>query len=122
MIGAIIGDLVGSVYEFDNTFYYDFPLFSDMGSFTDDSICTIAIADAILNNKPYRDSLLEWCRKYPDPMGAYGCSFQRWIRSENPQPYNSFGNGSAMRVSPVGWAFDNDADVIKEATATAFLP
>ncbi len=115
MIGAIIGDIVGSVYEFNNTFDYNFPLFSENGSFTDDTICTIAIADAILKGKSYKDSLLEWCRKYPNPMGAYGCSFQQWIFSDDPHPYNSYGNGSAMRASPVGWAFDVYHDVIKEA-------
>ena len=119
MIGAIIGDIVGSVYEFNNTFEYDFPLFSENGSFTDDTICTIAIADAILKGKDYRQSLLDWCRRYPNPMGAYGCSFHQWILSDNPQPYNSFGNGSAMRVSPVGWAFNNDEDTIKESRNTA---
>lgn len=119
MIGAITGDIVGSVYEFNNTFDYNFPLFSDKGSFTDDTICTIAIADAILKGKSYKDSLLEWCRKYPYPMGAYGCSFQKWIFSDNPQPYNSFGNGSAMRVSPVGWAFDEYHEVMDESSKTA---
>lgn len=98
MIGAIIGDIVGSVYEFNNTFEYNFPLFSKSGSFTDDTICTIAIADAILKDKDYRRSLLDWCKRYPNPMGAYGGSFQQWLLSDNPQPYGSFGNGSAMRV------------------------
>lgn len=119
MIGAIIGDIVGSVYEFNNTFEYDFPLFSENGSFTDDTICTIAIADAILKGNDYRQSLLDWCRRYPNPMGGYGCSFQKWILSKDPKPYNSFGNGSAMRVSPVGWAYNNDADTIKESRKTA---
>ena len=120
MIGAIIGDIVGSVYEFNNTFDYDFPLFSENGSFTDDTICTIAIADAILKDKDYRQSLLDWCRRYPNPMGGYGCSFQQWLLSENPQPYNSFGNGSAMRVSPVGWAFDDYVKVLEESIKTSF--
>lgn len=119
MLGAIIGDIVGSVYEFNNTFEYDFPLFSEDGSFTDDTTCTIAIADAILKGKDYRQSLLDWCRRYPNPMGAYGCSFQQWLLSENPQPYNSFGNGSAMRVSPVGWAFNTLNKVLFEADETA---
>lgn len=119
MIGAIIGDIVGSVYEFNNIFDYDFPLFCDEGSYTDDTICTVAVADAILTGKNYRDSLLEWCHKYPSPMGCYGGSFSQWLTSDNPRPYNSFGNGSAMRVSPVGWAFGLEEKVLEEAKKTA---
>ncbi len=119
MIGAIIGDIIGSTYEFHNTFDYDFELFPKGSSFTDDTICTIAIADAILKDVPYKDSLLKWCRRYPNPKGAYGASFSRWIHSEKPQPYNSFGNGAAMRVSPIGWAFDKSADVLIEAMSSA---
>lgn len=105
MIGTIIGDIVGSTREFANTFDYNFELFPPGSSYTDDTICTIAIADAILKGKPYRDSLLYWCRRYPHPKGAYGGSFGAWIRSKNPLPYDSFGNGAAMRISPVAWAF-----------------
>lgn len=119
MIGAIIGDIIGSTYEFHNTFDYNFELFPRGSSYTDDTICTIAVADAILRGIPYRDSLLEWCRKYPHPMGAYGTSFSRWILSKNPQPYDSFGNGAAMRVSPIGWAFDKSFDVLSEARKSA---
>ena len=67
MIGAIIGDIIGSTYEFHNTFDYDFELFPKGSSFTDDTICTIAIADAILKDVPYKDSLLKWCRRYSNP-------------------------------------------------------
>lgn len=102
MLGAIIGDIVGSRFEFNNTDNYNFELFTEESTFTDDTICTIAIADAINNGEHYEDTLLKWCRKYPNPKGAYGSSFARWIASDTPQPYNSFGNGSAMRVSPVG--------------------
>lgn len=119
MIGAIIGDIVGSTYEFNNTRDYNFPLFAAGSSYTDDTICTIAVADAILRKIPYRDSLIEWCRECPLPMGGYGGRFARWIKSENPQPYNSYGNGSAMRVSPVAWWFDNLDDVQREAEKTA---
>lgn len=119
MLGAIIGDVVGSRFEFDNTFDYQFELFTKECDFTDDSICTIAIADAILNEKGYQESLLKWCHKYPHPKGAYGGSFARWIVSSNPQPYHSFGNGSAMRVSAVGWLFDNEKDVLEEARKSA---
>lgn len=119
MLGAIIGDIVGSRFEFDNTNSVDFELFTDESTYTDDTICTVAIADAILNGKSYKDSLLEWCRKYPNPKGAYGGSFVRWINSADPQPYNSFGNGSAMRVSPIGWAFDSYQEVLKQAELSA---
>lgn len=121
MLGAIIGDIVGSRFEFNNTDKTDFELFTPECSYTDDTICTVAIADAILNGKSYKESLLEWCRKYPNPKGAYGASFARWIQSEDPQPYNSFGNGSAMRVSPVGWAFDSLQDVLNQAEQTAIV-
>lgn len=120
MIGAIIGDIVGSRFEFNNAETTDFKLFTSECSFTDDTICTVAIADAILTGKSYRDSVHDWCRKYPRPMGGYGGSFARWVASDNPQPYNSFGNGSAMRVSPVGLYFDNEfGDVLNEAKKTA---
>lgn len=119
MLGAIIGDIVGSRFEFNNTNNYNFELFTEESTFTDDTICTIAIADAITNGKSYKDGLLEWCRKYPYPKGAYGGSFARWIASSDPQPYNSFGNGSAMRVSPVAWAFNDLGKVLEEAEKTA---
>ena len=119
MLGAMIGDIVGSKYEFNNTFDYDFEMFGEGCDFTDDTICTVAIADAILNGRSYQESLLDWCRRYPSPKGAYGGRFAAWIRSLNPQPYNSFGNGSAMRVSPVAWLFDDLSQVLEEAEKTA---
>ena len=119
MLGAMIGDIVGSKYEFNNTFDYDFKMFGGGCDFTDDTICTVAIADAILNGRSYQESLLDWCRRYPSPKGAYGGRFAAWIRSLNPQPYNSFGNGSAMRVSPVAWLFDDLSQVLEEAEKTA---
>lgn len=119
MLGAMIGDIVGSKYEFNNTFDYDFEMFSGGCDFTDDTICTVAIADAILNGRNYQESLLDWCRRYPSPKGAYGGRFATWIRTLNPQPYNSFGNGSAMRVSPVAWLFDDLSQVLEEAEKTA---
>ncbi len=119
MLGAIIGDIVGSRFEFHNTNRRDFRLFHPDCSFTDDTICTVAIADAIQRKIPYKEALLEWCRKYPNPMGGYGGRFAQWIASSDPQPYNSFGNGSAMRVSPVAWCFDNLDDVLAEAEKTA---
>ena len=119
MLGAIIGDIAGSKYEFNNTLDYDFEMFGEGCDFTDDTICTVAVADAILNGRSYQESLLDWCRRYPSPKGAYGGRFAGWIRSLNPQPYNSFGNGSAMRVSPVAWLFDDLSQVLEEAEKTA---
>lgn len=119
MLGAIIGDIVGSRFEFNNTHKTDFELFHKDCSFTDDTICTVAIADAILRKCSYQESLLRWCRSYPNPMGGYGGRFAQWVNSNTPKPYNSYGNGSAMRVSPVAWAFDNLDDVLAEAEKTA---
>ena len=119
MIGAIIGDIVGSRWEFNPTNDYNFEWLSDENDFTDDTICTIAIADALLKDRDYEESLLEWCRKYPHPKGGYGGRFGQWVRSYNPQPYYSFGNGSAMRVGPIGWWFDNREDILEEAKMSA---
>lgn len=121
MIGAIIGDIVGSRFEFNNTSNPKFKLFTKQCNFTDDTICTVAIADAILNGKSYEKSMQEWCRKYPNPMGGYGGAFRNWVFSGTPQPYYSFGNGSAMRVSPVAWLFNDGATVEEEATITAAI-
>ena len=119
MIGAIIGDIVGSRFEFNNTSKTDFELFTPECSYTDDTICTIAIADAINTGTNYKDKLLQWCRQYPNPMGSYGGSFSRWIWANDNSPYNSFGNGSAMRVAPTAWAFDSMEEVRREAAKTA---
>lgn len=119
MIGAIIGDIVGSRFEFDNTSSKDFTLFTNECEFTDDTICTIAIADAILHGKDYRDTLLSWCERYPNPKGEYGAGFYNWIMQGGLLPYYSFGNGSAMRVSPVAWAWDNQPKIVREAIKTA---
>jgi ADP-ribosylglycohydrolase len=119
MIGAIIGDIVGSRFEFNNHRSMDFELFGDGCSYTDDTITTIAIADAILHGIPYKESLIKWCRKYNGRQVIYGFSFRNWIMSDNPQPYNSYGNGSAMRVSPIGFAFDNSVKIMEEAKKSA---
>ena len=116
MIGAIIGDIIGSRFEFNNLRGSNFKLFTDRCSYTDDTICTIAIAEAILRGESYGVNLQKWCRKYPHPMGSYGARFSQWIWDDTRTPYNSFGNGSAMRVSPVAWAFNEDFEVIKNAT------
>lgn len=120
MLGAIIGDIIGSRFEFNNTNDYNFELFSPECSFTDDTICTIAIANALTEgNRDYKSSLHNWCRLFKYPMGGYGGSFARWIDSDDPQPYNSFGNGAAMRVSPIAWWFDTLEEVRTEAEKTA---
>lgn len=110
MIGAIIGDIVGSRFEWDNHKSKDFELFDRRCRPTDDSIMSLAVAQAILRSGDnYEDlsshavaSMQELGRLYPD--AGYGGSFRKWIASDNPQPYNSYGNGSAMRVSPCGYA------------------
>ena len=119
MLGAIIGDIVGSPYEFANTSNPRFPLFGKGCDFTDDTICTVAVADAILRGSDFGGTLREWCIRYPNPMGAYGGSFNAWLHSANPQPYNSWGNGAAMRVAAVGWAFNSEAETIRAAMASA---
>lgn len=119
MLGAIIGDIVGSRFEFNPTNDYNFDFLSPECSFTDDTICTIAIADALLNKTDFGDSFHKWCRHYQYPAGGYGISFHKWVLSDNPQPYNSFGNGSAMRVSPVAYWFDTESEVLDAAAATA---
>lgn len=119
MLGAIIGDIIGSRFEFNNHLSTRFELFTPECSYTDDTILTVAIADAAMNHKTYKDALLEWYNKYPNPMGCYGTSFSRWARSEDHAPYNSFGNGAAMRVSSIGWLFDDPQQVMREAKETA---
>ena len=119
MIGAIIGDIVGSQFEFSHPPMRDFSLFTSDCDYTDDTICTIAVADAILSGTDYATALHSWCRRYPEPMGGYGSRFLSWVQSDNPLPNNSCGNGSAMRVSPVGWLFDDYQDVMREAKRSA---
>lgn len=121
MIGAIIGDIVGSDYEFANTSDYNFEMFDRNCDFTDDTICTVAVADAILNQKDYQTAMRQWCRKFPHPKGEYGSFFMNWVMRPDPYPYNSFGNGSAMRVSPVAWLFDNESDVVEQARKSAAI-
>ncbi|MDO9535853.1 MAG: ADP-ribosylglycohydrolase family protein [Bacillota bacterium] len=117
MIGAIVGDIIGSVYEWNNIKTTDFKLFVPRSTFTDDTVLTAAVADSILKKIDYASALREYGRRYPH--AGYGGMFKKWIYSENAQPYNSFGNGSAMRVSPVGFAFDSLVDVLDEAKRSA---
>ena len=117
MLGAIAGDMIGSPYEGNNHRSIDFPLFSKHSCFTDDTVLTVAVANAILTGEGYRDSIIAFARKYPG--AGYGGTFRKWMWADDPQPYNSWGNGSAMRVSPIGWAFDSEADVLEEAKRSA---
>ncbi len=117
MIGAVAGDIIGSVYEASPIKTKQFPLFHPCCRFTDDSVLTIAVAQAILTDGDYRRWIREIGRRYP--QAGYGGTFIRWLQSSDPQPYNSWGNGSAMRVSPVGWAFDSIDAVLLEAARTA---
>jgi ADP-ribosyl-[dinitrogen reductase] hydrolase len=119
LVGAVAGDVIGSVYEFSRQKDYDFPLFGHDSKVTDDSILTIAVADAILHDRSYGSCIHEYARAYPD--GGYGGFFREWIYSDDPQPYNSFGNGSAMRVSAVGWAFGTLEEVLHEARRSAVV-
>lgn len=122
MIGAIVGDFVGSAYEFAPTKNYNFELATPASSITDDTIMSLAIADALMQPEPdYRERMLYWGRKYPNPVGGYGGSFKRWLDSPDPQPYNSFGNGSAMRVSAIGWVFNKLSTARVEAAFSAEL-
>ena len=121
MYGAILGDIIGSPYEFDRgSKSKDFPLFSKHSTFTDDTVMTLAVADALLDAQP--DADLEWIRnrlirgmqRFGEayPHAGYGGMFRHWLRAKDPQPYGSYGNGSAMRVSSVGWLY-NDLDTVR---------
>lgn len=113
MLGAIIGDIVGSAYEFNNIKTTDFQLFTPRNKYTDDSIMTVAVANWLLMDPSHgmdtlEASMVNFAQKHPSPMGGYGGLFLRWLfgTEGKREPYNSWGNGSAMRVSAVGWAFD----------------
>lgn len=117
MLGAMIGDIVGSVYEWHNIKTRDFPLFSGRCFFTDDTVLTAATAQAIMNGTNYSAVYQDFARRYPGR--GYGGNFGGWIWAENPQPYNSWGNGSAMRVSPVGFVFNDIEALLAEAKRSA---
>lgn len=111
MLGAIVGDIVGSVYEWNNIKTKDFPLFRADCFFTDDTVMTCAVAEAIMNGgqkDDFIDAMKKYGRMYPN--ADYGARFNRWLMTDNREPYNSFGNGSAMRVSPCAWVMDATTD------------
>jgi ADP-ribosylglycohydrolase len=124
MLGAIAGDIIGSEHEFNRVQSRDFELFTAESRFTDDTVLTCAVAQAILDARAagsttpdYGERILDFGRRYPGR--GYGGMFRRWLASDAPRPYNSFGNGSAMRVSPVGFAFDDEREVLEQARLSA---
>jgi ADP-ribosylglycohydrolase len=117
MLGAIAGDIIGSVHEFLQEKTMDFPLFVESSRFTDDSVLTIAVADCLLTGASYIDAFHDYTRAYPNR--CYGAGFWRWVESGSRKPYNSWGNGSAMRVSPVGFALPTLDAVLHEAKRSA---
>jgi len=122
MLGSIIGDIIGSIYEFDNCKSKDFQLFSNRMEFTDDSILTLATADWLLSGGNSCVYYSQYAKQYPCPMGGYGSGFLQWVRRTEAgdySSYNSCGNGSAMRVGPVGWAFNTKKDVLYYARLSA---
>lgn len=123
MLGAIAGDIIGSVYEVNNIKTKDFPLFGSECRFTDDTVLTVAVADAILNaespvhSNTYIDNFKYYYRRYP--FAGYGGTFKMWAGSSTREPYNSWGNGSAMRVSSIGFAFNDLDTVLQQAQCSA---
>jgi len=114
MLGAIAGDMIGSIYEWHNCKSKDFPLFSRRSHFTDDTVLTVAIADTLLNQGNYVDNLHQYYHWFP--LAGYGKNFALWATFKRRKPYNSWGNGSAMRVSPIGYA-GNTLDTVLEMAA-----
>jgi len=117
MLGTIAGDVIGSVYEVDRIKHTDFPLFSTRSRFTDDTVLTVATAHALLTGQPYADAYHEFGNRYPG--AGYGGAFRQWLARSDRTSYNSFGNGSAMRVGPVGLAMRTADDVLAEAVRSA---
>lgn len=117
MLGAIAGDIIGSIYEGTPIKTTDFPLFSPLCRFTDDTVLTVATAEALLKDPGYATVYRTYGRRYPN--AGYGGTFIHWIFDDQAGPYHSWGNGSAMRVSPVGWAGDTIETVLAEAERSA---
>jgi len=117
MLGAIAGDIIGSVYEWHRVKTTDFPLFSEGSTFTDDTVLTVALADTVLHGGDYAAKMKEYYRLYP--CAGYGGMFHAWAASPRSAPYGSFGNGSAMRVSPVGFAYGSLEEVLEKARESA---
>ncbi len=116
MLGAIAGDIIGSRFERGGKKEMEFPLFHPDCRLTDDTVMTIAIADSLINNRSYAETMMEWGSRYPDT--GYGGNFRKWLEGSIKGPYNSFGNGSAMRVSPCGYLAD-EIQVLRAAEESA---
>jgi ADP-ribosylglycohydrolase len=117
MIGAIIGDIIGSIYEHRKVGTKDFPLFHPLSTWTDDTVLSLAVAEAVLTGKSYDTTIREFALRYPH--AGYGGSFIQWMNDDSAGSYNSWGNGSAMRVGAIGYAFNTEEEVLKEAAASA---
>ncbi len=112
MLGTLIGDIVGSAYEFSHFKGKDFvPLFHPKARFTDDTVCTVAVADALIRGTYPQANLIDWCKRYAE-SGGWGKQFALWFLDDNPQPYGSWGNGAAMRIAPVGLLASTEAEAI----------
>ena len=120
MIGALAGDIIGSIFEHNPKKSVDFPLFSPYSRFTDDTVMSLAVARALLSDGDYGREMKLLGRAYPN--AGYGGNFYHWLFEEEVRPYNSWGNGSAMRVSPVGFLFGTEEEVLREASASGPVP
>jgi ADP-ribosylglycohydrolase len=133
LIGAIIGDVIGSIYENENTKHMDFALFNRFSRFTDDSVLTVATADALLNHESHPIGFIDsfqqrslYAHKYKEygrrfPNAGYGEMFKDWVKHDSWRGYQSYGNGSAMRVSPIGFAFDSLPEVLHQAKLSTMV-
>jgi ADP-ribosylglycohydrolase len=117
MLGAISGDIIGSVHEGAPAKEKGFPLFVPHSRFTDDTVLTIAVANAVREGVDFATSIRRWGRRYPH--AGYGSWFREWLFRDDAPPYNSFGDGSAMRVAPIGWAFDDLEVVLRQVARSA---
>lgn len=117
MLGAICGDVIGSVYEHENLKSKDFTLFQKACAFTDDTVLSCAVADSLIHGRPFEANIKRFYSWYP--KAGYGFMFSKWAKSDNEPAYNSYGNGSAMRVSPVAWVYDTLDEVLDAAKRTA---
>lgn len=119
MLGALAGDIIGSRFEWNNCRSKEFELFTAASRYTDDSVHTVALAQSLLTQVPYQALLRDYYRHYPE--AGYGGRFRRWAQTPQAGPYQSFGNGAAMRVSPVGWFYQSLDEVLEEARRSAVV-
>lgn len=120
MLGAIAGDVIGSIYEARPIKSRAFPLFGRGCRFTDDTVCTVAVAEALLDgSEDFAAYLRRWGRRYPD--AGYGGMFMRWLADDRMGPYGSYGNGAPMRVAPVAWLAGDETEALRFAAASALV-